>query len=381
MPSQPDRRGWKWIHALSYAQGGRDGDVRGVRGRKSTWVELSGDDVCVTYHDTCVVRFKPDGTFVLDTGDVATDGRYNSSSGGYSLGQMPTPTTQRRIDEFSPASVSSSREWPLLGFRSRVLAKNPIEQLVCGDRKGYHGLLWPNSRHMHVDAEGRPVLETLFSQLVPRRWSELHRVQHWRPPIVGEKMLIVPDAPPHQVLGVRRSWGENRVVGTVGQLEDGRPYYQVIGTRKAGPKSGVAASLEEAVEQVDRGLRRRGFSSKQPTVLNLFPGVIDPDDILVWNQGPDSPSMAQEWPSLKRRYGRKRVRWLHLANPWTTSIWEHGEQQSFRGWLPDARPWPNPKNNVVFWLELEDGTALGFGLRRNEIRTYVTQVQPTPASF
>jgi hypothetical protein len=318
-----------------------------------------------------VVTFRPDGTFVLNTGNVSTTER----------GLMPTPTTSRRIYEFSPAQVGSHLQHPHLHWSAFMVPRSPMHALLHDTPRAYFSLAWPDVKHLVVDEDGEPVLSELFAQIFPWRWEKLNRVQNWRPPVNGEWVLMTDNISPHKVLAVRRTWGKHTVVGTVGRLGNGEVVWQVRDAHKERVATGTASSVEEAMQLVDRRLQRRGLSLEQPRLGHLLAskdrytgrGHYTASGLKLW---PELYASPFDWQTALHPIRHARVRRMHVARPWTTRL-AH-EDKSQRGWLPDSAPWPLEEKDVRVWFELENGEGVALARRGDNLEVVRAMIPTTP---
>lgn len=355
-----------------------------------------GNDYYVSYLDSPVVYIHQDGTYTLDHCGYATR------------------MTIQRMEEYAPvqlAKVGKTKYKRKGYYEDAWLGADNLElSFPCGimrheKRQSLFYQVFPEEfrrtcylefprQKLHVDAEGRPVLDSLLSEIAPPEWKYklVKLLQPWEPiqripgqitPVISKwhsaayakKWPTGSDRPGQvrmtsdtgglvaQPVLVRREWNGNRPVASVwvyfGRRREPKLYRWVI------PDFGFAGQstrLELAVNAVDRKLRWLQYSSAPPLLTDVLGNLREQ---LETTQQIEPSQLALPFdftPLLSRQVLR-----AHWMQPWDTR--EFLRNYPMPASMPDSRsvprapmtgakPWPG-SGDVRVWFELVDGTAVG----------------------
>ena len=354
------------------------------------------DDYVVEYHNNPVVTIYRDGTYLLDYG-------------GY-----PTNMAAIRMREYAPLHWNSSESWIwTVGKREyRQHHRNeerwygydnlelifPCQVFPADIEKNLFYQYYPERfsfqchlefvrERLHMDAEGRPVLESLIGDLAPTEWRTVlfKRLQPWAQAmrLSGQSFAQAPanhvaayldkwpqqgrdgQLPPtsrtgehvSQLAMLRRSWIGNKPVASVWVHHRRRNHPQVFRwvIPSTGP-TGQSTHLELALKAVDRELAKAGWSTAPPTLSEVLGNLRTEVDY--------GASLPFDRSGLLYR----RVVRAHWMEPWKTvefskmaiesGYFDREHRQLPRRPLPGSLPWPGSEE-VRVWFELVDGTAVG----------------------
>lgn len=343
-------------------------------------------DYSVSYRDTPVVTYHPDGTYTV-------------AHGGY-----PTLMTAQRIDEYSPLTRrieligkrkskdgpdGSYYAWDNLGITFDAPPRP--EETLHDLRMQWFPEAFPRRctlpfvrGRLRLDAEGRPVLSSLLEDLAPPEWSYFMggSVQPWMeaprafwsaiatPPRAHQQAYVrlfpfmspagMKEEEDPELILLRPSWVGSESVATVWRdhLEGGGPViYRWIVRKRPGHLgdefvSGQSTDLELAVSAADRAIDEAHWKTTPPRLSEVLGNLREQ------LRRPSQGHLLQGPSILDQAVVR-----VHWQEPWETyQVSENApgasRQRLPRGPLPGHSPWPWTED-VRVWFELADGTAVG----------------------